>query len=415
MSSERWRQNAERLIQIAKEMHHWSTSDVSAHIGRDPSRLIPASGLLKADVLMRLAKALESDVDTVTRLIYGGGDEAPNKEVLKYTELSYDELFDLAHSLQRNGDFSSMLNVSKALLLVGETPDERACAHLFESVVWQTRGRHRQEVESLSTAMRIRGVSAWIRQLAQANMANAYFLLRELHLAVALGTEVIDWYRQRPIQPTDRSDNRTALAIAHAARSNAIRVIGENDESRMQEAVAGLKTAAALFVELAIEREDDRFSAMASTCDAGRLEMDVSSGRVEVQDAMGVVRDVLGSRDHDDLCSDWTETMGWWCECGASIAIDHLPTSEVQATAGRFASTATSLASKIDNWALRERALLIRYRLHERLRRSSGLELDLTLDERDRGMIVHLITRFPRFEQVGRYMLECGRFAGGSS
>ena len=63
MSSERWRRNAERLIRIARTMNDWSATDASEHLGRDRSRIIPDSGILKADVLMRLARALESDVD----------------------------------------------------------------------------------------------------------------------------------------------------------------------------------------------------------------------------------------------------------------------------------------------------------------------------------------------------------------
>ncbi len=61
------------VIEMAQRYRGWSRRELARSIGRDPTKLIPSTGLPRLDFLVELAGALDWEVDDLVSHLWGGG------------------------------------------------------------------------------------------------------------------------------------------------------------------------------------------------------------------------------------------------------------------------------------------------------------------------------------------------------
>ena len=54
-----------QLLDLAQNYRGWTRKQLSAELGRDPTKLVPSSGVPKLDVIIALAKTLDWTLDDV--------------------------------------------------------------------------------------------------------------------------------------------------------------------------------------------------------------------------------------------------------------------------------------------------------------------------------------------------------------
>ena len=54
-----------QLLDLAQNYRGWTRKQLSAELGRDPTKLVPGSGVPKLDVIIALAKTLDWTLDDV--------------------------------------------------------------------------------------------------------------------------------------------------------------------------------------------------------------------------------------------------------------------------------------------------------------------------------------------------------------
>ena len=60
------------VIEMAQRYRGWSRRELARSIGRDPTKLIPSTGLPRLDFLVELAGALDWEVDDLVSHLWGG-------------------------------------------------------------------------------------------------------------------------------------------------------------------------------------------------------------------------------------------------------------------------------------------------------------------------------------------------------
>ena len=80
-----------QLLDLAQNYRGWTRKQLSAELGRDPTKLIPGSGVPKLDVIIALAKTLDWTLDE------HGIDEADKPTTARYNQykLALDKLLGL--------------------------------------------------------------------------------------------------------------------------------------------------------------------------------------------------------------------------------------------------------------------------------------------------------------------------------
>ena len=71
------RDRLEHLLTLAQTYRGWSRRQLAEALGRDPSNLVPASGLPKIDLVVELARALDWSVEEVVEGFWLGALETP--------------------------------------------------------------------------------------------------------------------------------------------------------------------------------------------------------------------------------------------------------------------------------------------------------------------------------------------------
>ena len=67
------RKRLERLVELAQVYRNWSRRELSETLGRDASKLVPASGNPKLDLIVELADVLDWTVGDVTDCLWNTG------------------------------------------------------------------------------------------------------------------------------------------------------------------------------------------------------------------------------------------------------------------------------------------------------------------------------------------------------
>ncbi len=403
------RKRLERLLDIACAAQGWSKRRLAKALGRDPTKLVPESGNPKLDFVVALADLLGTPVGDVVAFIVG-----PTEEMTTHQSRSGFDALD-AHAMEahRRGAFQEMVDLACRAQAVAKRPEQHALACNREYGGWDGLGRYQNALEAIHKGLEQGPLPRWQELMLRSNLANAHYSLWNLTEARTIANEIIAELDSRePEHPNDELTLAYALYVRGNTRRRMLQTVSNDGRALAELARVDLEKAFASYKELAETDVNEAFTAVAHTCKAALLEVDVELGTVSAASAIDTVMAMLDMAvDLDEEYSgDLLESFGWWCVIGANIALGHMDAEEAQQPLAVLTNKAHDIAMKLDNWALRERAFTL-----EHARRRSGPTSEVSegpwlMDSEDIGVLVGTMGRFPAFRPTGWRILESAGF-----
>lgn len=423
------------LLAMAKIYHDWTQGQLADALGRDEHNLWPKGGILRMDIVVRLAEALDWPLHAVLEdlAFHAESDERETSavDVEALNASSFDAFLE--------GRYADALRFARLMRRRAITPTDRARALLRQSLAWEALGRYTAALESLQEAlaepivdrrieMRLRCNLAWCHHaLGQAFEGEgiATGVLSDLECELSADPEAEGWaayaryvrglcLRLRAEALADAAACSTEGTCPVDARRRAIplasRAIDELDSAR-----AGLRQVAEVN-DLAYYR------GLARICDGAILGLETIVGRISATECIEHIVDELdawidpasgdaGADEHgvDSLAGEGegrrgtptkvgidAEAIGWWCVFGCHVVL-----REIDEPAQRdrllaiLSNKATEVAEATGNWSLRERIFTVEF-----LRRAGGAD-DSVLDVDDVRILSGVMGRFPSFRRLG--------------
>ena len=410
------RKRLEQLLNLAQTYKKCSRKQLARALGRDPTKLVPGTGVPKLDLVVELAGVLDWPVGEVAMFLWarqsgstaaGGGDDD-----------DFESLNSSAREAHRCGRYRSMLDLARRALAVATTPDQRAKACNRQVGAWDGLGRYTEVLQACKQGLQEQGVAPEFRRVLQSNLANAYYSLWSLVESGAIAQNLLGWYREnRPRSATDRKTNAFAYYVSGHTLRRLISVESRQTTVLAEAAAADLRQARERYTELAEQLDDQSFAGIARTCHGGLIETDVGLGRRPPQDGLAelvagleLVRDVSS-----ELVGDQLESYGWWCIFGCNIALRHLDDErELQKHMAVFTNKADEIADRLDNWSMRERVFTMQYKRWARAVNVSGLDMPCVIDSDDVRVIAGTMGRFPTFRETGWRILQSAQVVEGN-
>ncbi|MEO1372287.1 MAG: hypothetical protein AAFU75_07435, partial [Planctomycetota bacterium] len=188
------------VIEMAQRYRGWSRRELARSIGRDPTKLIPSTGLPRLDFLVELAGALDWEVDDLVSHLWGG--ERDQIKPISNEELPGDADFNaldqLAKECHLTGQFERMIALARAARARATTSTETALSLNRESGAWDGLGRFRSGIRALRSGLRLSDVDGDVRRMMQSNLAGAHYGLWSLVEARGTAIDLIDTFRRAP-------------------------------------------------------------------------------------------------------------------------------------------------------------------------------------------------------------------------
>ncbi len=402
------RRRLEQLLDLAQAYKGCSRKELARTLGRDPTKLVPTTGVPKLDLVVELAAVLDWPVGEVASFLWN---HAHNGQATP--EGDFDAINAAAGQAHRAGQYPLMLELSRRALSVATTPEERARACNREAGAWDGLGRYMEVLQATRRGLQETAVPAALRRMLQSNLANAYYSLWSLVESGSISRELIARFRAEP--PDGAPDRKTeAFAFYVSGHTHRRMITLEPGRARELAALArpDLERARELYERLAIELTDPALQGIANTCRGGLLEVDVELGARPAAAALDELCAGLDEiRDTSaDLVGDRLESYGWWCIFGCNIALRHVSDDRpLQQYMAVFTNKADEIADKLDNWSMRERVYTMQYARWERATTASGFDFPCVIDTDDVRVIAGTMGRFPTFRDTGWQILRSAR------
>jgi len=363
------RRRLEQLLGLAIAYRNCTRKELARTLGRDPTKLVPGTGIPKLDFVVELATVLDWSVGDVVDYLW-----APPAS-------DRDE------------------------------PDAPATAatHLREAQRYRDEGRFRDVIDTATRRLAERDVSSAQRRALRAVLAEAYYALWSLVEALAISRDLLDTYRASP--PQTRQDRRThamALYLAGQTQRRLMSIEPRRTRSLGKAARGDLEAALVLCRRLSLDRDDPQIEGMADTCVGAMIETDVAIGTCRPLDGLGQLLAGLDHiRDTTTFCAERLESYGWWCIYGCNIALRHLDDErELQQHMAVFTNKADEISDLLDDWPMRERVFTMQHTRWERATGSTGFEIPVIIDRDDVRLITGAMGRFPFFKDTGWRILK---------
>ncbi|MHC4217122.1 MAG: hypothetical protein ACYSU7_01575 [Planctomycetota bacterium] len=404
----------EQLLDLAQAYKGWSRKELAAALGRDPTKLVPGTGIPKLDFVVELAAVLDWPVGEVAGFLWSkqphgrfGADGA-----------DFDSLNTAAGEAHRAGRYELALGLARRAYGVAATPEQRARACNRESGALDGLGRYTEVLQAIKQGMQEVGVAPEFRRMLQSNLANAYYSLWALVESGSIAARLLDWYAANP--PESKGDRKTQAFAHYVAGHTDRRAMCLEPDRAPELAVSArqdLQRACDLYSALASEYDDPSLAGIANTCYGGLLEAEVALGRrtaTEVLDELSVgldrVRDVAQGSAGDQL-----ESYGWWSIFGCNIALRHIDDErELQQRMAVLTNKADEIADRLDNWSMRERVFTMQHLRWERAQSSTGFDIPCVIDTDDVRVIAGTMGRFPTFRDTGWRILQSAQVVDGN-
>jgi hypothetical protein len=384
----------ERLLGLAQAYRGWSRKELARALGRDPTKLVPGTGVPKLDLVVELARVLDWPVGDVVEY-WESVTEPTNGETKTFETLDRAAL--QAH---RGGQHRLMAELARKAYAAATTGQERAIACNRESGAWDGLGRYQEALEAVTRGLQETGVT-WA-----------------LVEARSISQDLIDRYE---IEPPACKNDRMTHAFSHYVSGHTYRrLIGvEPDRARAfaERARRDLEIGLERYRALATELDDESFLGIANTCRGGIIEVDVELGRlrpIKALEELAAGLDAVSEADHA-LFGDRLESYGWWCIFGCNIALRHLTDERtLQQYMAVFTNKADEIANSTDNWAMRERVFTMQYTRWERASGITGFDIPHVIDLDDVRVITGTMGRFPTFRETGWRILQSAQVVDGN-
>jgi hypothetical protein len=380
-ASARRRKRLEQLLRLALAYKDCSRKELAQVLGRDPTKLVPGTGIPKLDLVVELAEVLDWPVG----------------EVISYLWNSH------ADEIEAPGAGGEPSHAQTA------SAQYRARACRCEALRWRRRGRYLDVVAAATRGLQETGAPPALRRRLQAILAEAYYALWSLVEARSIARDLLEAYEAHPPQTVrDRRTQAFAYFISgHTARRQ-ISVEPHRSQRLAAAARRDLERALGFYVD------DDVLEGRANTCTGAIIELDVILGRERPSDAVDRLSAGLDrAREPATLSPARLESYGWWCINGCNIALRHLPDErEVQQHMAVFTNKADEIANQLDNWAMRERVFTMQYTRWERAAGATCFEIPCVIDSDDIRVIAGTMGRFPTFRKTGWRILHTAQIVG---
>ncbi|MDA1007675.1 MAG: hypothetical protein O2800_01535 [Planctomycetota bacterium] len=392
------REKLAQLVSLAKVYRGWNRHQMAGALNREASKMVPASGNPKLDLVFALSEALDWTVGEVAEILRPGRLAGQDARTIQ-------ELDGEAIEAHRIGNWKAMEHLAELMASRAETGRERALAANRLAGAFDGQGRYTRSLAAVQAGLSEQGVPSNLRTMLQVNLANAHAMLWHLLEARSVASDLVTRFAE--FAPEGRFD-RVAQAFAYSIRGNAGRRCIQQDpqsgESHARGAMIDLDTAASLYTELARDFDDSSYIAIANTCRGGTLECESMLGLVDHDIALAKISAALEAVvDPSSVSGDQLESYGWWCVYGCNIALRHLSADECQRAIAVYANKSAEIAETLDNWSLRERTFTMDWM---RRMESGTVSEDWVLDDEDIRIIAGTMGRFPHFRETGWKILE---------
>ena len=374
------RKRLERLLRLALAYRDCSRKELARVLGRDPTKLIPGTGIPKLDLVVELATVLDWPVGHVVEYLWS----APT---------------DKGQENDGNGALASTTgadNVREMLRLRGN-------------------GRYLDIVATVTHGLNEPGLSPARRRTLRSTLAEAYYALWSLVESLAVARDLVETYRSAaPRTRQDRKTHAMALYLSGQTQRRLVSIEPRRARPLASSARRDLEQSLALCRRLALERDDAALEGMMNTCIGAMIETDVAIGSRRPSDGLAQILSGLDqARDTAALCPERLESYGWWCIYGCNIALRHLDDErELQQKMAVFTNKADEISEKLDDWALRERVFTMQHTQWERAAGSTGFRIPCVIDNDDVRVITGAMGRFPCFRATGWRILESAHILG---
>lgn len=399
------RARMEELIAFAQAYHGWTQREIAAFLRRDVHNMIPASGIPKADVIVRLARALDWAPGAVLEQICGESPHVRQGEPLSL-EADFAELNRQAFRAFTDGRFEDMIALGLRMERVASSPEQRAEGCLRQYVGWEGMGRYEAALESLQRALTEPELSQVLRWRLRGNLAQVYFVLGRFLESEGAAGAVLDRLSCDAAGKDRETGGSVAMALYARGQALRCRALNEADDRTYLAKCAcrDLRSGELAWEAHATLVRTDTFRAFSEMCRAALVCAEVLSGEVPLPVAVDRCLGRLDERvwDESRRAGLWAEANGWWSICGAEIVLATMaPGSEADHLLAVFTNKGYEIVERTGNWALRERLLMIDYLRHTP---QAGRHVDAEswiLDRDDLRTLAGAMARFPAFRPYG--------------
>lgn len=412
--SERRRERLARLLDLAQTYRGWTRKELARALRRDPTKLIPGSGIPKLDLVIDLAGVLDWSVEDVVTLLWEQPDEdAPPGAPSTADFESIDATMRDAHA---EGRHALLVTLAQRAVEVAGTAEQRALACNREAGGWDGLGRYQNAMKALHRGLREAPVSGELRRVLQSNLANAYYSIWSLVEAKAIAGDLVSRFDAAPAE--SRRDRWTSAFARYVLGHTHRRLIAtEPDDLQANAAMARrhLEAAIEAYRELAASESSPGLLGIARTCEGGLIEIDVATEAIPAVEALARIHARIEEADASAERSggDELESVGWWCIFGCNIALRSITDErELQKHMAVFTNKADEIADHLDSWAIRERVFTMEHARWERAVGCTGFEIPCVVDEDDVRVITGTMARYPTFRETGWRILNSAKVVG---
>lgn len=409
------RRRMAQLLDLAQTYRGWTRKELARALGRDPTKLIPGSGIPKLDLVVDLAGVLDWPVGVVVGCMWNGDPAGARESGHDLPNADFEALDAASSQAYRQGKYALMIDLAKQAYDIAETPQQRVRACNRQAGGWDGLGRYAKLRDAVQLGLQEREISPDFRRMLQVNLANAYYTLWSLTEAEAISMGLVNWFKDNSAESVrDRIVHAFAHYVAGHTFRRRIAQEPENGTVFGFRAKEHLEISADLHCRLAKELELDSYGGIANTCKGGIVEAQVELDQLDADKALETLVDgldaVIDMDSEDGPVGDWLESYGWWCIFGCNIALRHLTDERrLQHYMAIFTNKADEIANRSDNWSMRERAFTMQYTRWQRAVDATGFEIPNVIDKEDVQLIAGTMGRFPTFRDTGWRILKTAK------
>lgn len=412
--AERRRERLARLLDLAQTYRGWTRKELARALRRDPTKLIPGSGIPKLDLVIDLAGVLDWSVEDVVTLFWAHPDDEPRPTTDSPADFeAIDATMRDAHG---EGQYGLLITLAERAFEVADTAEERAIACNREAGGWDGLGRYQNAMKAIHRGLRETPVSGELRRVLQSNLANAYYSIWSLVEAKSIAADLVHRFNEVPAE--SRRDRWTSAFALYVLGHTHRRLIGaEPDDLAVNAKIARqhLEACIKAYRELAESEKNRSLLSIARTCEGGLIEIATSTGTMAADEALARIHARISELNDatERPAGDELESVGWWCIFGCNIALRSIDDErELQKHMAVFTNKADEIADQLDSWAIRERVFTMEHARWERAVGCTGFEIPCVVDEDDVRVITGTMARYPTFRDTGWQILNSAKVVG---
>ncbi|MEM7519178.1 MAG: hypothetical protein AAF368_19910, partial [Planctomycetota bacterium] len=281
--AERRRERLAKILDLAQTYRSWTRKELARALRRDPTKLVPGSGIPKLDLVVDLAGVLDWSVEDVVSFFWEQPEDADHVDSATDFE-SIDATMRDAH---REGDYGMLIRLAQRAWEISTDAEQRSRACNREAGGWDGLGRFQNAMKAVQRGLNQSPVTGEFRRVLQSNLANSYYTLWSLVEAKSLAGDLLTSFEVEP--PVSLRDEKTR-AFAHYVAGHSYRRLlsSEPDQLAVNGALAKRHLSAAIeqYEALAASTDDASLAGIAATCRGGILEIETMLGETDTIDAL---------------------------------------------------------------------------------------------------------------------------------